>query len=183
MRDLDKQLVMLRYYAERIAPYNWSLGFLQLEPGNWAQLAKLIPSLPVDVVVDHQALLKSSSMLPANVPVAKQPGMEAILELLESGNFWIKISAPYRNSESDPHYDDLQGVIRLLVDANPRRVVYGSDWPHTPRMKIRSKEEALLETPFLVFDDSIWLQRLREWLSEEEWDLLMVKNPSVLYRF
>jgi hypothetical protein len=50
-------------------------------------------------------------------------------------------------------------------------------------MKIRSKEEALLETPFLVFDDSMWLQRLREWLSAEEWDLLMVKNPSVLYRF
>lgn len=128
MRDLDKQLDMLKHYAERIAPYNWSLGFLQLEPGHWAQLAKLIPSLPVDVVVDHQALLKSSSMLPTDVPVTKQPGMEAILKLLKSGNFWIKISAPYRNSESNPHYDDLHEVIRLLVDANPYRVVYGSDW-------------------------------------------------------
>lgn len=128
MRDLNKQLDMLRYYAERIAPYKWSMGFLQLEPGHWAPLAKLIPDLPVDVVVDHQALMKSSSMLPTNVPVAAQPGMEAILELLKCGNFWIKISAPYRNSESDPHYDDLHEVVRLLIDANPHRVVYGSDW-------------------------------------------------------
>jgi len=50
-------------------------------------------------------------------------------------------------------------------------------------MKIRSKEEALIETPFLKFDDGIWLRKLRNWLSEEEWNLLMVKNPSVLYRF
>jgi len=128
MRDLDKQLDMLKCYAEKVAPLNWSMGFLQLEPGNWAHLGKLIPNLPVDVVVDHQALLKSSSMLPADVTVAKQPGMEAILELMACGNFWIKISAPYRNSESDPHYDDLREVVRLLVDANPHRVVYGSDW-------------------------------------------------------
>jgi hypothetical protein len=39
--------------------------------------------------------------------------------------------------------------------------------PHTPRMKIRSKEEALVETPFLKFDDNVGLtqdgdlQRLR----------------------
>ena len=128
MRDLDKQLDMLKCYAEKVAPLNWSMGFLQLEPGNWAHLGKMIPNLPVDVVVDHQALLKSSSMLPADVTVAKQPGMEAILELMACGNFWIKISAPYRNSESDPHYDDLREVVRLLVDANPHRVVYGSDW-------------------------------------------------------
>jgi hypothetical protein len=55
--------------------------------------------------------------------------------------------------------------------------------PHTPRMKIRSKEEALVETPFLKFDDNAWLRRLRGWLSDEEWLLLMVDNPDVLYRF
>jgi hypothetical protein len=50
-------------------------------------------------------------------------------------------------------------------------------------MKIRSKEEALVETPFLKFDDNAWLRRLRGWLSDEEWLLLMVDNPDVLYRF
>lgn len=128
MHDLDKQLDMLEFYAQRVAPFGWSMGFLQLEPANWEPLSHLIPRLPVDVVVDHQALLKASSMLPADVAVAKQPGMEAILKLLAGNNFWIKISAPYRISQQDPEYDDLREVVRLLVDANPRRVIYGSDW-------------------------------------------------------
>jgi predicted TIM-barrel fold metal-dependent hydrolase len=128
MRDLNKQLDMLKFYAERVAPFNWSMGFLQLEPANWEPLSQLIPCLPVDVVVDHLALLKASSVLPPDVKIAEQPGMHAILKLLTGNNFWIKISAPYRNSQEDPEYDDLKEVIRLLVDANPRRVIYGSDW-------------------------------------------------------
>jgi predicted TIM-barrel fold metal-dependent hydrolase len=138
MRDLGKQLDMLKFYADRVVPLNWSIGFLQLEPSNWAQLSRLIPTLPVDVVVDHQALLKSRSMLPADITVADQPGMAAILELLAGGNFWVKISAPYRNSQEDPQYDDLQEVVRLLVDANPRRVVYGSDW-YALELRLRRK--------------------------------------------
>lgn len=128
MRDLDKQMAMLSSYAQRIAPLGWSLGFLQLEPSHWEPLSRLIAELPVDVVVDHQALLKAKSMLPEGVTVADQPGMEAILRLLTSGNFWIKISAPYRASQLEPTYDDMREVVRLIVDANPRRVVYGSDW-------------------------------------------------------
>lgn len=50
-------------------------------------------------------------------------------------------------------------------------------------MKIRSKEEALVETPFLDVDDGLWLRSLRSWLSDEEWNLLMVENPTALYRF
>lgn len=50
-------------------------------------------------------------------------------------------------------------------------------------MKIRSKEEALVETPFLEVDDGLWLRSLRSWLSEEEWNWLMVENPRILYQF
>lgn len=128
MRDLERQLDTLRFYAERVAPWGWSVGFLQLEPSNWDTLANLIPQLPVDVVVDHQALLKASSMLPKGTTVQQQPGMAAILKLLQGHNFWIKISAPYRSSEQGPSYDDMDEVVRCLVDANPHRVVYGSDW-------------------------------------------------------
>lgn len=41
----------------------------------------------------------------------------------------------------------------------------------------------MAETPFLNVDDDLWLQKLRGWLSEEEWNFLMVENPAVLYRF
>ena len=48
-------------------------------------------------------------------------------------------------------------------------------------MTVRSKEEALRETPFLEVDDGAWLRSLRKWLSDEEWNLLMVRNPQTLY--
>lgn len=67
-------------------------------------------------------------MLPSDVEVSNQSGMEAILRLLKGNNFWVKISAPYQNSQEYPGYDDLRELVRLLVDANPRRVVFGSDW-------------------------------------------------------
>lgn len=50
-------------------------------------------------------------------------------------------------------------------------------------MKLRSKAEALIETQFLDVDDGLWLQNLRSWLSDQEWDWLMVENPRMLYRF
>lgn len=62
-----------------------------------------------------------------------------------------------------------------------RNGCYGAvtDWPHTPRMEVRSHEQAMRETRFLEVDDLAWLRSLRNWLSNEEWDLLMVpKEPG-----
>lgn len=181
MHDLSKQEAMLKYYSERVRKWGWSMAFLQLEPHNWEPLSRLIPTLPVPIVTDHHALLKGQSMLPEGLPVLKQPGLEAILKMLKSGNFWIKLSAPYRSSEQAPHYEDMEALVRCLVAANPRRVLWGSDWPHTPRMKVRTREDALKETPYLEVDDGAWLTSLRRWLSDEEWQLLMVDNPRSLF--
>lgn len=78
MRDLEKQKEMLIWYAERIKPWNWSMAFLQLEPNHWEPLTELIATLPVQVVVDHHALLKARSMLPVEYEVQTQPGFETI---------------------------------------------------------------------------------------------------------
>ena len=48
-------------------------------------------------------------------------------------------------------------------------------------MKVRSHEEAMEETPYLIVDDLAWLKSLRSWLSEEEWNLMMVQNPKDLF--
>ena len=37
------------------------------------------------------------------------------------------------------------------------------------------------ETPFQEIDDRVWLTSLRKWLTDEQWNLLMVKNPEELY--
>jgi len=48
-------------------------------------------------------------------------------------------------------------------------------------MKICTREEALTETPYLQVDDRAWLVSLHTWLSDEQWNYLMVENPQELY--
>ena len=61
------------------------------------------------------------------------------------------------------------------------KLTRGTIRPHTPLMKVRTKEEALKETPYLEVDDLAWLKSLRTWLTDEEWHSLMVLNPRRLY--
>lgn len=103
------------------------------------------------------------------------------MEIVRCGHLWVKLSAPYRVSEMEPHYEDLEPLARAFTNANTYRIIWGSDWPHELRMRIRSKEEALQETAFIEVDDKTWLCSLRSWLSDEEWDLLMVQNPKNLF--
>lgn len=189
MEDVERQKAALAAHAERLTSLSlrWSLTLTTTCTEFWNDLGPFIKqSLNKDglhIVTDHFALLKAPSMLSPeyrNDP-ASQPGFKAIMDLVRSGDLWVKLSAPYRVSELKPEYPDVQYLVRAFVDANPRRVLWGSDWPHTPRMKVRTYEEAMNETPYLEVDDEAWLRSLRKWLSDEEWDLLMVQNPKTLF--
>lgn len=189
MEDVEAQKRVLAAHAARLAAASlpWSVTMTTTRTEFWEELRPFVETtfsrFGLDLVTDHFALLKGSSMLPEefkNDPTA-QPGFRAVVELVRSGRLWIKLSAPYRVSELAPSFPDLEYLVRALVDANKHRVLWGSDWPHTPRMKTRSPEEALKETPYLGVDDEAWLKTLRSWLSDEEWHLLMVENPIRLF--
>jgi len=128
MEDLSKQIEMLRLYADRVRPKNWFLEFLQINQSNWTGLGEVIPTLGLNVVTDHHALMKAQSMLPTSADVLSQPGLVDIIKLLGTGKFWVKLSAPYRSSTQAPYYEDMRPLVLALVDANPRRVLWGSDW-------------------------------------------------------
>jgi predicted TIM-barrel fold metal-dependent hydrolase len=59
-----------------------------------------------------------------------QPGFGALIELVQAGHAYVKISAPYRSSDQAPSYADIAPLAKALIAANPRRIVWGSDWPH-----------------------------------------------------
>lgn len=188
MHDLKLQKLALREHAAALKEHcpGWSMAFTHIHPEFWNDLIPVIQEIAdagITLVTDHFALLKAASMLSDEhkANVLAQPGLEAITSLVHAGALYVKISAPYRVSEMAPGYKDLRPIVRALVDANPQMILWGSDWPHTPRMKVRSREEALQDTPFLQIDDERWLRTLKSWLSEEEWDMIMVQNPSRLY--
>ncbi|KAF2011515.1 hypothetical protein BU24DRAFT_454049 [Aaosphaeria arxii CBS 175.79] len=188
MHDVELQKLALREHAAVLKKQcpGWSMAFTHIHPEFWGELTPTVQSIAaagIPMVTDHFALLKGASMLPEkhSSNIEDQPGFQDIMSLVRSGALYVKISAPYRVSEMAPQYEDLKPLVQALVKANPRRVLWGSDWPHTPRMKVRSHEEALKETPFLEVDDESWLRSLKGWVSEDEWDMIMVQNPRDLY--
>lgn len=135
MHDVALQKHALREHARRIQRYpGWAMTFTHVHPEFWSELRQvvemeLVPA-GVRLVTDHFALLKGSSMLGKeyHADVKSQPGFSDIIDLVHQGHLWIKLSAPYRVSTMSPGYLDLRVIVRALIDANPRRMLWGSDW-------------------------------------------------------
>ncbi|OJJ58092.1 hypothetical protein ASPSYDRAFT_204007 [Aspergillus sydowii CBS 593.65] len=189
MHDLELQKMVLREHAQAIKSQfpAWTMAFTHLHPEFWAELKPIITQeiVPLGgrIVTDHFALLKGASMLPPKLKgdILLQEGFQDLLDLVRDGSLYIKISAPYRVSKEAPEFNDLRPLVRAFIDANPQQVLWGSDWPHTPLMSVRSREEALTESSYLEVDDLAWLNSLRNWLSDDEWQQVMVLNPRRLY--
>ena len=71
------------------------------------------------IVVDHFGRPAADEALPP-----------LLLDLVASGRVWVKLSAAYRIGTS-PAYAEIASLVDALVAANPARLVWGSDWPHT----------------------------------------------------
>ncbi|OCF31071.1 amidohydrolase 2 [Kwoniella heveanensis BCC8398] len=181
--DLQRQIECIKRYSDRVTPFGWGLQIYHPHPEFYDALTPIISSLSVSLVVDHFAGLKTASLLTyqgidaSDFDAATQPGLQSICDLLRSNKLWIKLSAPYRCSE-DTTYQDMKPLVRALVDANPDRVLYGSDWPHTQPFHRRPKDLKGEDVEsFVEFDDMAWLKTLKSWLTSEEWEKFMVHNP------
>ncbi|MDR3065291.1 MAG: amidohydrolase family protein [Comamonas sp.] len=161
------QLVSL---AQRIASLGWHLQLL-MPPDLLASKADVLRHLPVSLVFDHMGRIS-----PAQTGI--HPAHRLILELMESGHAWVKLSGGYIVSEQrsveDPALDDLAAS---YLRAAPQRVLWGSDWPHA------TASAGMQAMP----DDARQVDRLSEWLKCTEGaptlKQVLVDNPSALYGF
>lgn len=67
-----------------------------------------------------------------------QPGFSTIENTLASGRLYLKLSAPYCVTE-DLTNNNLKILVKDVVAANPSRILYGSNWPHTQPFHCRAK--------------------------------------------
>jgi predicted TIM-barrel fold metal-dependent hydrolase len=74
-----------------------------------------------------------------------QPGFAALTSLVASGRAYVKLSAPCRISKA-PDYADVAVLARSLIRANPDRMLWGTDWPHTSTRRDPSRATAAIET-------------------------------------
>ena len=110
---------------ERLSPGLRRLGWhvqWYLAPGHLARVVEWQRTHGITFVLDHLA-----GMTPAHIVDAQ--AWSALATLAEAGA-WIKLSGWYRLQAQAP-YDGLDPVIRRVAEVFDRRMVWGSDWPHT----------------------------------------------------
>ena len=150
--------------AARIGPFGWHLEFLF--PGkDILELMPVFTALKVPMSIAHFAYQ------PATAGV-KAPGFKALLELVSSGNTWLKISGANRVSRGDlPPYDDVKPMAQALIEAAPDRIMWGTDWPHPNKYVANPNDGDLVD----AFGDWVTDEAMRR--------RIMVNTPAAFYRF
>ena len=152
--------------AKRVAPFGWHLQVQN--DGNWMPDAlPILADLPVDVVIDHVG------RTPPENGVA-DPGFQALLRAMETGKFWVKISAPYlATTVGPPSYADVGEKVRALVAVRPDRLVWAANWPHPHHTGPDDRPE-----------EADCLDPLLDWVPDEAVrKLILADNPAQLYGF
>jgi predicted TIM-barrel fold metal-dependent hydrolase len=152
----------LETIAARIAPFGWHIQ-MYVDGTMLPDLEPVIRRLPVAVVLDHMGQVMADRT-PAD------PGYQAVLRLLGSGQCWIKLSG-YRISVAGYPYADVAPWARKLIAEAPQRCVWGTDWPH-PNMDHH------------IPDDGELLDLLAGWAPDSgTLRRILVDNPAALYGF
>jgi predicted TIM-barrel fold metal-dependent hydrolase len=172
--DLDAARRNLEAAVARVAPLGWHVQ-VYTRLSVIAGLSEELGRLPVPIVFDHFGGAQAAGGI-------HQPGFPLLLQLVKAGHAYVKVSAAYRSSEKAPAYGDVAPLARALIEANPDRIVWGTDWPHPHA----AAPGAALDqpTPFFDIDNGLALNQLQSWArSAAIRRKILVDNPARLYDF
>ena len=151
--------------ATRIKDMGWHLQFFLDVSKIDADVKDLIERLPVPVVFDHMGYMPTGKGL-------DNPGFRWLLKQLADGRAWVKLSgAYYLGQEPGPYYADVTPFARALIEANPARCLWATNWPHPMTTKPMANDGDLLDL-------------LAEWVPNGALRRrILVDNPAMLYGF
>jgi predicted TIM-barrel fold metal-dependent hydrolase len=174
IRDTAYAQQQLQWAFNTIAPWGWHVQmFTNLTV--LASLKLLITRSGIPVVVDH--FCRAQADLGTG-----QAYLDDLLELVGQGHVWVKLSAPHRISVA-PDGEAVQSLARALIQANPDRMLWGSDWPHPGGQPGEARSIDRIEA-FSPVDDGRALNRLARWCRDDgTLHKILVHNPARLYGF
>jgi predicted TIM-barrel fold metal-dependent hydrolase len=154
------------------APKQWHIQ-LHVSLGVLDELHDHIAKSPRYFVIDHFGL-------PNVTEGIDSPQWQRLLQLLKTDRLFVKTSAPYLSSKQTTQYRDLQPFVDSLIQTNPQRVLWGTNWPHTKGTKRNASTPITEVEVFRVEDDSSWNSLCLEWANKNSVELAFL-NASFLY--
>lgn len=156
-------LVMLRKLAAKIRHLGWHIELL-MHADEFPDMYRAFADFPVNIVLGHLGYMRAGKGL-------NDAGFRALLALLRDGIAWVKLTGPYRISSLPMPHADTIPFAHALLDANPDRVVWGTDWPHV-----------MVKGP--MPNDGDLCEMLSAWVPDAALrKRVLVDNPAVLYDF
>jgi len=153
----------LRNLAKRIEPLGWHLELL-MHVNEYPNLAKTFEDFPVDLVFGHFGYSHAKHGI-------ADKGFQGLLELIKTQRAWAKMTGPYRICDGDLPYIDMRPFNDAVLEANPNRLIWGSDWPHVMVKKQMPHDADLCDL-------------LGEWVQDANIrKSILVDNPCILYDF
>ena len=150
--------------ARRIAELGWHIEFL-FAADHFPELLPVLRAVEVPISIGH------FGYMPAIEGVAYPP-FQALVDLVKEGNTWMKLSGPNRLGVGDlPPWEAVVPLAHALIEANPDRMLWASDWPHPNKFGDMPDDADLVEQLALWAPDPLIRNRI------------LVDNPANLYRF
>ena len=146
-----------------IANLGWHLQ-LWVDARDLPDMAEALARISVPVVIDHMGRLEYHH---GN----NNPGFQALLHGVGSGKLWAKLSGTYRLGATPPDYVQAKPFHDALIAANPKNLVWGTDWPH-PRPEGPVPDAARLLAVFLDWTKGAGQRHA-----------ILTDNPARLYDF
>ena len=150
-----------------LTPRVQSLGWhviVQFDGREFPEREAALKRLPGTVVIDHVGKF----IEPVRTDHA---AFKSFLRVLDTGRFYVKLSAPYEVSKvGPPNYDDVGALAKALVRAAPERMIWASNWPYVGTPKEQLPQDAWM------------LDLLLDWAPDEAVRRkILVDNPARLY--
>jgi predicted TIM-barrel fold metal-dependent hydrolase len=156
---------LLRSIALRIAPLGWHIELL-INLDQAAAFTSSLDDIPVPIVIGHMGYPREGA--PSWID---SPGFSDLLRLLDGGQYWVKLTGPYRISARELPYDDVDAVARKLIAVAGERMLWGTDWPHV-MVKTRMPNDGDLA------------DLIERWAPDAAArSRILIDNPAALYGF
>jgi len=146
----------------RIKPLGWHV-VLHFDAEDILSQQDLLRRIDVPFIIDHMGRVKAADGL-------EQRPFRLLLDLYQRNPLaWIKVCGPERVSAGTRPFRDAIPFARALIDLDPQRILWGTDWPHPNITKDMPNDGELVD----LFADICPDPKLRQ--------RILVDNPTRMY--